>query len=212
MLSPQALFKLLVSRALPVPNADSSNSDTAVRGGRYGEVITENKVSTKHSLADEGSYFVNNFAQTPVALLAAAQVAFTALSPSIVLYNGSSTQQPVNLYLDFLKLTQVGAPTGATSLQAAIVLDTGNRYVSGATGFAVNKGFSPNGGYNSSSQALTYGGPLTASAAVNARSVVGDAYLKASIPTAGDVAMLTVGAVDGGNFSSAPGAATGPSR
>ena len=46
------------ARAIPSPQADQKAPVTNVRGGRYGEQYVLPLISTKHVLADEGSYFI----------------------------------------------------------------------------------------------------------------------------------------------------------
>jgi hypothetical protein len=104
MLSPQALFRGLVQRALGSPNADSSNIDVAVRQSTYGELYNQPLVRKAHNLADEGSYFVANNAQTGIA--SAYNTAFTATAPFMLIYNGTRTTSVCTLtILPLLRLS-----------------------------------------------------------------------------------------------------------
>src|SRR5882762_11209058 len=104
MLSPQALLRGLVARALPSLNADSQANDVGLRLGAYGEQYTQPLVRKTHNLADEGSYFVTNNAQTGI--VPTYGTAFSATAPFILIYNGQTANR---LYLDYLALVAIAA-------------------------------------------------------------------------------------------------------
>jgi hypothetical protein len=98
MLSPQALIRGIVQRALPTINPDSTNNDVAIRQGAYGEVYTQPLVRKQHNLADEGSYFVATNNQT--AIVPTYGTSLVATSPFITIYNGNTNGQ--RIYLDYI--------------------------------------------------------------------------------------------------------------
>lgn len=175
MLSPQALMRALVSRNLPSVNADSPNVDVALRAGRYGEQYALSIIRKQHLLADEGAYFMaNNNSQTGI--LSSAATGFVATTPALVIANVDSptSSSYKRIYLDFLNLvtTVVGsAASGLVNLQAALYLDTGNRYSSGGTEITANI-VSPNMDLTPKSIAKVYFGAITAAAAtLSARAI-----------------------------------------
>src|SRR2546426_264684 len=109
MISPQALFRGLVARVLPTFNADSQNTDIAARMDPYGGLYTQPLVRKAHGLADEGSYFVTNNAQTGIAPTYG--TAFAATSPFLLVYNGQTANR---LYLDYLALVAIAAGASTT--------------------------------------------------------------------------------------------------
>src|SRR5258708_5183831 len=128
MLSPQALIRGLVQRALPsAANADNSNVDVAFRQWPYGEMATQPLVRKAHNLADEGSYYIANNAQTGI--VPTYGTAFAATSPFITIFNGNTANQ--RLYLDYIALVAIAAgacTTTAGYIAAAVVIDNINRF------------------------------------------------------------------------------------
>lgn len=205
MLSPQALVRGLVQRALGTVNADSQNNDVAVRLASYGEAYTQPLVRKAHNLADEGSYFVTNNAQTGLA--SAYNTAFTATAPFLLVYNGSTTGQRV--YLDYLALVAIvaGASTTAAGyIAAAVVTDTGNRYSSGGTNLTANI-VSPNYAAATAPAGVSvYAGAITATAATAARTIVGVRNIRPNVSATvinvvGDMNLINFGSVEGATGS-----------
>ena len=199
MLSPQALVRGLVARALPVFNADNQNTDVALRQWPYGELATQPLIRKAHALADEGSYFVTNNAQAGIAPTYG--TAFSATAPFIVIQNIGS----LRCYLDYIALVAIAAGASTTTagyIAAAVVVDNILRYTSGGTALAaaVNPNMlSPNNvGINA------YCGAITAAAASGAaRTICGVRNLRPSVSATvinvvGDMNLLNFGGVEGG--------------
>jgi hypothetical protein len=132
MLSPQALIKGLVSRALPSLNPDGFNSDVAFRQFPYGEMATQPLVRKSHNLADEGSYYVTNNVSTAVA---PTYTGYLATTPFITLQNNNPPGGP-RLYLDYIVLQAAVAGAFASagvSTNIAVAIDNTLRYASGGT-------------------------------------------------------------------------------
>jgi hypothetical protein len=177
MLSPQALFRGIVSRVLPQANLETN--EASLRQGRYGEADVLSVVRKSHLLADEGSYFVTNNAQTGI--LSAAAVAGPATAPttpSLVIVNNDSASNPnaKRVYLDYVELLVTAAGVTATATQAknmAVVIDRGGRYSSGGTNLTANS-TSTNMDITVTSVAQAYFGNITTTAAtIAARTLVG---------------------------------------
>jgi hypothetical protein len=201
MLSPQALFRGLVQRALPSFNADSANTDVAATFDPYGRMYTQPLVRKAHNLADEGSYWVTNNAQTAIAPTYG--TAFAALNPFITIYNANATQRA---YLDYAALAAIVAGACTTTvgyIAFAALIDSGNRYSSGGSNLTANI-VNPNGaapGGNGSGLTI-WCGAITASAAVNPRVIVGLRNLRPGVSTTvinvvGDMHLLNFGGVEG---------------
>lgn len=182
MLSPQALMRAIVQRLLPSPFTDDRDNDRSLRGGRYGELYVLPIGRKQHNLAEEGSYFVTQNAQSGIvtALLGAA-FAETTLSPVLHIVNTDSGDKGKSIFLDYLNLivTTVGAAaSAATNLLFAWTLDQSDRYTSGGTdltaGAAAGGGtMSPNSGVSKrSSIAQIYFGGLTLAAASSKRRII----------------------------------------
>lgn len=210
MLSPQALIKGLVSRILPASNPDGSNTDAALRLGRYGEVYDLPLVRKSHLLADEGSYFVTNNAQTGVATNNG--TAFSATAPFCVVQNNNSLASGARLYLDYIALvttTAGSAASGASSINAAVVIDNILRYSSGGTNITSSI-VAANMDLTTGSGAAVYIGAVTALAASPvARTVCGFRILRPTVSATvldilGEQKLLNFGNVEGGQGSFTP--------
>lgn len=180
-----------VDRTKPHPELDGTDIDP--RLSRYREQMIIPSIVTKHALADEGSYFLANNAQTGIAN-AAAPTAFSATNPFILIYNAGrpSDDFAQRLYLDYLTLLATAPGTGGTSLQCAITKDNGNRYTSGGTDLTP---FIANAGPTSTASAnRIYAGNITASSATgNAKTLIGNRWLSGTIPVIGDEYSLRFG-------------------
>lgn len=168
------------------PHAELDGTDVDPRLSRYREQMVVPAIVTKHALVDEGSYFIANNAQTGLAT-AAAPVAFSATNPFLLIFNGSNPSDDFasRIYLDYLMLLATAAGTAGANVQFAITKDLGNRYTSGGTDltpFIANTGPTSLG-----SLTRVYAGNITASAASgNAKTLVGNRWLKGAIPVIGD--------------------------
>jgi hypothetical protein len=200
MISPQALIRGLINRALPVPNADATNNDAAFRQWTYGELTTMPIVRKQHTLADEGSYYVCNNAQT--AIVPTYGTSLVATSPFIVIVNGSASQR---LSLDYISLSAIvaGASTTTAGYTAiAVYIDNINRYTSGGTNLTANI-VSPNMVTGNSSAASIYCGAIVAPAASGSvRAVCGLRNIRPAVSATvinvvGDQHLLTFGSVEG---------------
>jgi hypothetical protein len=189
------LLQGFIARALPtVQGQDGAGALANLRVDQRGNTYSNIRVPTKHVLADEGSYFTANNAQTGVAT-AAAPTSYSATNPFVMIANTASPSVPNSprIYIDYLTLLATAAGTGGASLQVAIYIDNIQRYTSGGTALTPVKANSA----GNASVAQIYAGNITAAAAgLQARTIVGNRYLKGAIPVAGDTYTLQSGSVD----------------
>jgi hypothetical protein len=198
----------LVSRILPQATVD--NSEGEQRLGRYREMYALSLIRKQHLLVDEGSYrMVNNNSQTGI--ISSSATGFVATTPALIIYN---TDQPTNpgykrIYLDFLNLvtTVVGsAASGLVNLQAALYLDTGNRYSSAGTVLTGNI-INPNMDLPNTSVANVQFGNITATAATGAVRAISP--LRVIRPTDTATQLDVVGETKWFNFGGVEGALNG---
>lgn len=229
MLSPGAILKGLVSRVIPYPAVpDGPEQERALRMGRYGEPYVQGVWPTDHILADEGALMVATTLPGATALQQGIYAAFSATLANIVLGN-SDVAGGKRLYPKYLKLACSVAGTSGVDLRYAIVLDSKDRTpstISNGSGGSgpgtpgANTGYrvpvvSTNMDINNQSivgvpffSMGTAGatGPMTVpSAGQFARTIVGNGYIKGSIPVVKDQYVLSFGAADpgGGTFQAA---------
>lgn len=201
-LSPQALLRGLVSRALPTANPDSQNQDVGTRLGRYGEGAVLSYVRKQHLLADEGSYFVTNNGQSGIASPAVAS--FGATTPMCIIQN-QDTIGGRRLYLDYLLLVTTAAggwASAGVNEQIMIYLDNGLRYSSSGTALTANI-VSPNMDLSTAkSVASVYFGAVSATAASSlARAVCGLRILRPAVSATvadvvGELKIINFGGVE----------------
>ncbi|SRR6266478_872881 len=202
MLSPQALLRGLVSRIMPAMNPDSQNVDVAQRFGRYGEGTVLSYIRKSHLLADEGSYFIANNAQTGA--LTNTGVAYSATAPVIIVQNQDSPGGK-RLYLDYINLitTAAGTDTAAGQIAVGLAIDNILRWSSGGSQLAA--AVSPNMDLPLASVAVVYFGALTAiGASAKARLLVGQRTVRpvvsaTVVDVVGEQKFFNFGGVEGGS-------------
>ena len=200
MLSPQALIKGLVQRALPAsPTLDGPNVDVAMRQSSYGELFTMPLIRKQHGLADEGSYYVAHNNQS--ALAPTYNTAFTATNPFFLIQNNSQIGQ--RLYLDYVALTAAVAMVSTTTQgyeALTVVIDNTLRYSSAGTALTISNAnmLAPTG-----PPVTAYAGAVVATAASGAaRTIVGQRNIRpalsATVPNViGDTNIINFGSVEG---------------
>jgi hypothetical protein len=171
MLTPGSILKLLTRRFLPPASPEGSESEGYIRGLRYGEAGVMSMIRKAHLLADEGSYFVANNAQTGI--VEGLQTGFVVTAPTLYLANTADPGEPTakSIGLDYIDLSVQTIGVTATAVQGkalALYLDKGNNYSSGGTDlsgkiWAVN----PRVGANASLAKLYFGALTTVTPAVS---------------------------------------------
>lgn len=199
----------LISRALPQRFPD--NNSGQIRLTSYGEIAVAPMVRKQHTLVDEGSYFIaSNGGQTGI--ISSPATGFVATTPAAIIFNTDSAgnTNSKRMYLDYMNLvtTVVGsAASGLVNLQAALYLDTTNRYASGGTEITQFI-TSPNMDVGkNASIGKAYFGAITASAATgSARPVV---PLRVIRPVVSATVLDVVGETKWFNFGGVEGALNG---
>lgn len=218
-LSPQGLVRGLVARYLPTRKADSQDTDVAFRLKSYGDVGVESVWNTRHVLADEGCVFTATMLPGATTLQLGLSATFSALAGAIVIGNSASKTDPnaKSVYLDYLRMLVITAPTSGTNLLYATVLDDTDR-----TPTTISNGGSDGPGTPATATAYlskvnctnmgltpapvsrvyfpmsTAAGapPVIPKAGPNARTIVGNGPLRAQIPVAGDEYLVQFGNID----------------
>lgn len=169
MPSPRTTVGGFVARNVPSPFQDDRDSDKPLRSGRYGEMYVLSKVRKQHLLADQGSYFVTNNAQTGIASPAVAT--FGATTPLMTVFNGDTVGATAKrVYLDYLALITTAAGSFASAgvnLQLMVYVDNTDRYSSGGTDITANA-VSPNMDSGAKSVCKVRFGNITATSATGA--------------------------------------------
>lgn len=227
MLPPSVLNKGLVARNLPQPAyTDNQGVDVALRLGRYGDIKTESGYPTDIFQADEGAIMVATMNPAQTAIQLGIQTAYVSTQAGFVLGN-TDPAGGRRIYPKFLKLAQSVAPTSGVDLRYAIVVDNTNRTpttLSNAAGGTGPGSAGANTAYrvtvsctNADMNPTIAGIPYftfgtagaTGSATVPApsqfaRVIVGNGYIKNSIPVVKDQYVLQFGSCDvGGTFQGA---------
>lgn len=172
----ELLIKGRVSRPLPQPDVSGVVGGEPVRLNRYDELFVATPVRKQHALVEEMTYYVCNNAQAGIATPAVAT--FGATTPVCVVYNTDSPQDDNAVAINFDYMAWITTAAGSfasagVNLQAAVYLDSGDRYVSGGTDLTANI-VSPNSDGPRRSVAKIRYGAITASAATgNAKVICG---------------------------------------
>jgi len=175
--------------------ADGSNNGSGgQRMGPYGEIYAVVQGSPKSALAEEGSYFTANNAQTGLAT-AAAPTAFSATNPFILIQNSAAPGAggPI-ITLDYAYLANTVLGTQAAGLtEISITKDVILRYSSGGSLLTPVRSNSAGPG----SIAQIYAGNITALAATGAASTLtGLRIMKNGTVVLADSLMLQFGSMD----------------
>lgn len=203
MLSPQALIRVIVQRALSSLNADNTNIDVGARAWSRGELASMPVVRKAHVLADEGSYYLANNNQTGIAT--GTPAAFSATAPFLVIENHNAPASGLRCYLDYLALVTTAAggwASGGVNIQLVAAIDVGVfRYSSGGSQITnINNANTEVG--NGTGNIAVYAGAITATAASAAvRNVVGLRTLRPAVSTTvadviGELKVLNFGGVE----------------
>lgn len=136
MLSPQALFKGIISRVLPNASSDGPEQEGSVRLARYRELFVSFLGSTKHPHAHEGSYFLIPNPAEGTGVAGGILAAFANTTAAFVIQNTADPTTPgaKAIDLDFFKLLYTIAPATATAFRYSVAIDDVSRLPS--AGFA----------------------------------------------------------------------------
>lgn len=176
-----------------LPASVTDGTQIQARAGKYGELIVVPLTAGTYALAVEGQYFkACGPIATAIAIGGATQTAWVATTPSFHVRNGAGANG-VSLFLDYMRITIIGAGATITGVHGAVVLDAASRYTSGGQLLtSVNPNLSM---ANVSVAASPVFGAITATAATSPK-VVSRFALKSSTPVAGETWVINFGAVD----------------
>ena len=192
------------ARAIPSPQSDQKAPVTNVRGGRYGEQYVLPLISTKHLLADEGSYFIATNPTPGTALAYNVQAAFSDTVPLMYIQNNDSKANPLakRMYLDYIKLICAVAPASSTGARFAVKTDPALRALSTNNTTAITP-TSPNSDMAAQSVCSINVQSSATASALSASSASARLVANASmggIPVVGDELVLVCGTVDPGAY------------
>lgn len=187
--------------SLPGIVADGVNGQ--VRTGRYGEVFDLPIGNGTYAIAMEGSYYraINPVFGTAFAPSIAASTAFSETAASFIFRNTAGAGGK-DVYLDYLRIWYVTAPTGNTTLDVAVQIDNTNRTGTGGTAVTPTN---VNSGIATASVCSVTAGPIASAAAGGSPRKLGLWRLKGAIPAIADEFMINFGQVS--TAAQAPGTA-----
>jgi hypothetical protein len=165
------------------------------RSTAYGEFKVESVFGTRtQALAHEGSLWIGtNTPGTPI-LDTAALTAYSATTPTMVLFNNNTVASGINIIPLRFKVQATAAGTNGTNWLGQWILDTGKRYTSGGTALTLT---SPNTNVATSKTGVqAWFGAITAPAA-NASRIVHSAGYRTVIKVIGDVTAFEFGGTVG---------------
>ncbi len=202
----------LASRGAPTKIAN--NTVGPVRTSQYGELVTRQIGNFRHTLADQGSYFIAHNITNDAASSLAGHVApvlvdadATMTKPLIFCRNPSAASADVRCYLDFIEIEVVTAGASGTTMNWAAQIDTGaTRYSSGTveTLTVVN----PNMQSTATANLVTLAGPVVVGAESPACRAIGHGQLRSAIEFAGDRTTYRFGGQPGSGANVVAGAAS----
>jgi len=163
-----------------------------LRLNKFGELVMETRQSGLHGICDEGNaYKAMTAIGTAINVSGAAQTAYVATTPTVILRNSSASATGPAIYPLHLRMVWVTAPTGATSVQGLIVTDSGGvRYSSGGSALS---NYNSLQGSSNSPIGVCHAGAITAGAATGAVREVFRFALKGAIPAVGDCTHIRFG-------------------
>jgi hypothetical protein len=173
------------------PSKISEGTRGPVRTSQYGEIVTLPIGNFRHTLADQGCYFIahnpTNDASTtlaghPAPVLVDADATMT--KPVLFLRNSTSASEDIRCYLDFIEIDVVTAGTNGTTSNWAAQLDTGATRVTtaGTTFTTVN----PNMQSTATPSLAVQGGVVVTGTESSSVRHLGHGQIRAAIEFAGD--------------------------
>lgn len=181
LLAVLAFTVLIPCSVLADPPARLSQGTTGLLGGPFP--------------ADLGLYFCAMTATpgTAYTLTGATQNAFAATTAIATIVNTADVASGIRIYPDVVRITFATAGTGGTRFEAALALDSTNRYSSGGTVLPVASANMDM--LTVASRGSVHGGDITASAASGAVRYVGRTTVSTAIPVAGETYLIPFGVI-----------------
>lgn len=188
----------LASRQRPSPALSDGTANPRPRATPYGEQYTQSLFSTKHGLAEEGSYFMSTNPTIGTTVAGAVSATFVDTVAAFVIQN-TGAAGGVFVFPDFLRLRPTVAPASATNWLYALKLEPSSlRTPSG--GNATITPVNTNGLSATSAvcrlQAFTGGAFLTVAAASSSARTIGNGVISGVIPVVNDELVISFGSMD----------------
>lgn len=159
-------------------------------------------LSRDTALADAGYYYVATNPTPGTGIVETASITTFALAeaaPMMVVFNGGTVINPVNIYPLYLRLTCTQANAGGLTQRFTLTLDQGNRVTtqSAATGI-LNIQNANMGSPNKSQAQISTGASLVASAATAQRRIIGNQSFRNGgvVAVIGDVYQFNFGSTE----------------
>jgi len=174
------------------PPITADGNVAPLRLNKFGELITETRSSGLHAVADEGNVYKGmTTIATAINVSGAAQTAFVATTPTMILRNTSASATGPSVYPLFMRIIWVTAPTAAASVQGLVITDySTTRYSSGGSALTITNSLQGNG---NTPVGLVHAGAITANAASGNVTQFHRFALKPSIPAVGDCMHIRFG-------------------
>lgn len=197
------ISKLITGRTVPTAQVDGA--ETTQRGGRFGEGMVLSVVRKQHLLADEGSYYVTNNAQTGIA--SAVGTSFSATAGLCVVANTDSPDNAGSrrIYMDYVNLVTTAAGgwgSAGVNTQFMIYISMSDRYASGGSDLSANI-VSPNSSApaRDSVAKVRFGAVVTSAALGSDRPICGLRILRPAVSSTvadvvGETKVLNFGGVE----------------
>ncbi len=152
--------------------------------------------------ADQGNYYTAISSTPGTGILETASISTFALAeaaPVMNVYNGSTVQNPVNIYPLYLRLTVTQANAGGLTTRFTLTLDQGNRVttIPAATGILTINNVNM-GSANRSQAQIYFGTGLVTSAATQQRRIIGNQSFRNGgvVSVIGDVYQFNFGSTE----------------
>lgn len=230
-------LKLWIARMLSVqpPSPDGVEGERP-RASPYDEPYFIPAMAKKYPSVDGGEYRTATMLPGATSLQLGISATFSAVAAAIAFQNSAqAASYNKRCYLDYIRMLVITAPTSATNLLAALVLDVKDRTPTTISNGAGGTGpgtpatvtaykstvFSPN---MDQAEVVTVGVPFfplstaagapptVPSAGQNARTIEGNISIRAQIPVAGDEYILDFGADNSPSSALLTAAPAGASR
>lgn len=196
----------LATRAKPAPAKADGAYNANRRTTPYGEQYTALLFSTKHGLAEEGSYFMSTNPTIGTAVAGAVSATFVDTVAFFVIQNTGAAGGPF-VFPDFLRLRPTVAPASATNWLYALKLEPSSLRTPSA-GNATITPVNTNGLSTLAPvarlQAFTGGANLTVAAATSSARTIANGVISGVIPVINDELVISFGSTDPGSTMAGP--------
>lgn len=196
----------LASRSRPSPALSDGTANPRPRSTPYGEQYAQLLFSTKHGLAEEGSYFMSTNPTIGTAVAGAVSATFVDTVAFFVIQN-TGPAGGVMVFPDFLRMRPTVAPASATNWLYALKLEPSSLRTPSA-GNATITPVNTNGQSATAAlcrlQAFTGAANLTVAAATTNARILGNGVISGVIPVVNDELVISFGSTDPASSAAGP--------